>query len=132
MLPPGKERGYAYLRVRINGWEVLRAVLGDKISDATMGLLVPDPDNPEGFSDEFQLDLGGPSRMDDWGPKIAEMRAKHTPWKEIWKITGLGSGPAYVAWKRFTDAQRDKSDETSDESRPEPSEDEADEQPGAA
>jgi len=132
VLPPGKERGYAYLRLRINGWEVLRAVLGDKVSDATMGLLVPDPDNPEGFSDEFQLDLGGPSRMDDWGPKIAEMRANHTPWKEIWKITGLGSGPAYVAWKRFVDAQRDKLDETSDESRPEPSEDETDEQPGAA
>ena len=55
--------------------------------------------------------------MDDWGPKIAEMRAKHTPWKEIWKITGLGSGPAYVAWKRFVDAQRDKLDETSDEPR---------------
>jgi hypothetical protein len=33
-LPPGKERGYAYLRLRINGWELLRVILDGKIPDA--------------------------------------------------------------------------------------------------
>ena len=37
--------------------------------------------------------------MDNWGPRIAEMRAQSVPWKDIQEVTGLGSGPAYVAWK---------------------------------
>ena len=106
VLPPGKERGYAYLRFKVNGWEVLRAILDGHIPDGILARLIPDPQGAEGLSDEFQIDLGSPSRMDDWGPKIAEMRAKGVPWKEIWEITGLGSGPAYVAWKRYVDAQK--------------------------
>jgi hypothetical protein len=26
------------------------------------------------------------------------------PWKQICELTGLKSGPAYVAWKRWVDA----------------------------
>ena len=89
---------------------MLRAVLDGKIPDGIMALLIPDPQGSAGLSDEFQIDLGGPTRMDDWGPKIAEMRARKVPWKEIWKITGLGSGPAYVSWKRYVDAQNARAD----------------------
>jgi site-specific DNA recombinase len=105
VLPPGKERGYARLRFKVNGWAVLRAILDGQIPDGVTALLIPNPEGKEGLSDEFQIDLGGPSRMDVWAPKIAEMRAQGVPWKEIWRITGLGSGPAYVTWKRYVDAQ---------------------------
>jgi len=32
VLPPGKQRGYAYLRLRVNGWELLRSILDSQIS----------------------------------------------------------------------------------------------------
>ena len=105
VLPPGKQRGYAYLRFKVNGWEVLRAVLDGQIPDGITALLIPNPEDKDGLSDEFQIDLGGPSRMDVCAPKIAEMRAQGVPWKEIWRNTRLGSGPAYVAWKRYVEAQ---------------------------
>ena len=126
VLPPGKERGYACLRFKVNGWEVLRAVLDGKIPDGIMALLIPDPQGSAGLSDEFQIDLGGPTRMDDWGPKIAEMRARKVPWREIRKITGLGSGPAYVAWKRYVDAQ----DSGTDNPPAEPPQDQPEEDSG--
>ena len=42
VIPPGKKRGYAYLRFRINGWELLRIMLDGKLSDAILSLLVPE------------------------------------------------------------------------------------------
>jgi hypothetical protein len=132
VLPPGKERGYAYLRFKVNGWEVLRAILDGHIPDHILALLIPHPQGAEGLSDEFQIDLGGPSRMDEWGPKIAEMRAKGMPWKEIWEITGLGSGPAYVAWKRYVDAQGGEPDAEAEEPPEGPSKEEPDGGPPAA
>ena len=124
VLPPGKERGYAYLRFKVNGWAVLQAVLEHQIPDGILALLIPDPQGAGGLSDEFQIDLGSPSRMDTWGPRIAEMRANHVPWKEIWKITGLGSGPAYVAWKRYVDAQKGaQPDDSQEPPGPDPEDD---------
>ncbi len=105
VIPRGKKRGYAYLRFRVNGWEVLRAALDSQFLDGTMALLIPNSEGTEGLSDEFQIDLGGLSRMDHWAPRIAEMRAQGMPWKDIWKITGLSGGPAYEAWKRYVDPQ---------------------------
>lgn len=106
VLPPGKQRGYAQLRFRISGWEALKAVLPAGSLQTIAALLANGDEVAAGVSDEFVLDLGGPSEMDRWAPQIAEMRARNVPWKEIWEITGLGSGPAYVAWKRYVDAQR--------------------------
>ena len=84
------------------------------------------------MADQFQIDLGGPSRMDQWGPKIAEMRANGVPWKEIWKITGLGSGPAYVAWKRYVEAQDSRPDEPPAEPPQDQPEEDSGEHPDAA
>jgi DNA invertase Pin-like site-specific DNA recombinase/soluble cytochrome b562 len=109
---PGKQRGYAQIRFRINGWEALRAVLPAGALHRVVEMLANGHEVEAGISDEFCIDLGGPSEMDKWAPMIAEMRERKVPWKEIWKITGLGSGPAYVAWKRFVDAQKAQPDET--------------------
>ena len=106
VFPPGKSRGYIQLRFRVNGWEMLNAVLAEICPIGDPSSTLPDGQFEDGFSEELRLDLGGPSRMDRWGPKIAEMRSRGVPWKEIQQITGLGSGPAYVAWKRYVDAQQ--------------------------
>jgi hypothetical protein len=106
VLPPGKQRGYAQLRFRISGWEALKAVLPAGSLQTIAALLANRDEVAAGVSDEFVLDLGGPSEMDRWAPHIAEMRARNVPWREICEITGLGSGPAYLAWKRYVDAQR--------------------------
>jgi hypothetical protein len=56
---------------------------------------------PSGRSPEFELNLGGPSRMDRLAPKIAELREQGVPWIEIARITGLGAGNAWTAWRRW-------------------------------
>lgn len=104
VIPPGKTRGYTELRFKIHGKSILDVLLADRIPNGVKSLLVvPEQDST---SLEFKLTLGAPSKMDVWGPKIYEMRHRETPviWPEIWKITGLGSGPAYVAYKRYRDS----------------------------
>ena len=109
VIAPGKSRGYARLRFRINGEEVVRRLLEGSEAAAAADHLLSESKDTDFMSDEVVLDLGGPTKMEHWAPKIAEMRERGIPWKEIWKITGLGSGPAYVAWKRYVDAQQTSS-----------------------
>jgi hypothetical protein len=88
---------------------VVRRLLEGSDAAAAADHLLSESKDTNFMSDEVVLDLGGPTKMEYWAPKIAEMRERGIPWKEIWKITGLGSGPAYVAWKRYVDAQQSSS-----------------------
>jgi hypothetical protein len=131
VIPPGKTRGYARLRFRVNGWETLRAIVADKVSSDTMDLLLPASDGAEAVSDEIVIDLGSPTVMDQWAPKIAEMRSRGVKWKEISEITGLDLNRAYRAWKRFVDAEKSANDDDPDDNAdnlelPEESPDETD------
>jgi site-specific DNA recombinase len=104
VIPPGKQRGYARLRFSIDAWAALRTILP---ADVVKFVLDKIPDNLRGDKpEEFCVDLGKPTSMDDWAPLIAQWRAEGVIWKEILQRTGLGSGPAYVCWKRYVDAQQ--------------------------
>ena len=105
VIPPGKSRGYARLRFRVLAWEALKAILSSADSGDALDALLANCVNDES-SEEFVIDLGGPTLMDQWAPKIAEMRAEGTKWTEIVEITGLDLNRAYRAWKRFVDAQQ--------------------------
>lgn len=105
VLPPGKQRGYSQLRFRIDAWGLLKTLLPPQVAAAILQQAGDASALCEG-SEEFRIDLGAPTKMDEWGPKIAAWRAADVPWKEIWERTGLGSGPAYVCWKRYVDAQK--------------------------
>ena len=67
------------------------------------------------MSDEIVLDLGRPTAMDEWAPKIAEMRSDGVKWTEIVKITGLDLNRAYIAWKRYVDAREAIADDREDD-----------------
>jgi hypothetical protein len=101
VVAPGKQRGYARLRFRIQTWEILRALLTDRLiqgfpMDAIAGGI------SETESPEFVLDLGEPSKMDIWGPQIVQWRLEGVHWEEIVRRTGLDLNRAYIAWKRST------------------------------
>ena len=97
---PGKRRGYTELRLHLDGWNLARELV-----EALPGHLLLD--QPNGAMDRTVcVALGSPSRMDQWAPKIAEMRAQGVKWKRIGEISGLRVGNAYDAWKRWTDAQK--------------------------
>ncbi len=106
VIPPGKKRGYVQLRFRISFWDAICSVLTPNARLDLAGVL-PGAGNAIGVSEEFCVDVGGPTRMDHWGPKIAEMRAQGMIWKEIYGITGLRSGPVYVARKRYVDCKEE-------------------------
>jgi hypothetical protein len=120
VIAPGKTRGYARLRFRINVTEVVRSLLRGSDAAAVSDCLLSD--SADAMSSEVVLDLGGPTLMDEWAPTIAEMRANGVKWNEIVEITGLDLNRAYRCWKRFVDAEAD--DETEDDDDP------SDERPG--
>ncbi len=112
VIPPGKTRGYSRLRFRIHGWEALKVILAADASEGLNTLLANFACDES--SEEFVIDLGGPTLMDQWAPKIAAMRAKGTKWTEIVEITGMDLNRAYRAWKRFVDAQQATDDVDND------------------
>ena len=71
-------------------------------------------DCSDASSEEFVLDLGGPTLMDKWAPKIAEMRANGDKWTEIAEVTGLDLNRAYRTWKRYVDAKKVKDNSDSE------------------
>ncbi|MBL8794675.1 MAG: hypothetical protein JNM56_12280 [Planctomycetia bacterium] len=103
VIPPGKVRGFAQLRFRIDGWELLSAILGNRMPDSVLKVMM-ESRNPEP-SPEFQIDLGEPTRRGLLAPKIAELRAQKVSWPEIAQITGIAIGNAYNVWKRHVSAQ---------------------------
>jgi DNA invertase Pin-like site-specific DNA recombinase len=101
----GKKRGFIRLRFRVNAWGVLAAVVGDSLPSPVRGLLTRPA--PDGATPEFTLDLGGPTKMDSWAPRIAEWRTGGVTWEEIVRRTGMDLNRVYVAWKRYTGAAGD-------------------------
>jgi hypothetical protein len=96
---PGKKRGYARLRFRIDVGAALSEVLGAKLPASVLAAL-----DPHGQSDEFVIDLGAPTRLDKLGPQIVAMRREGVKWTEIAERTGLSLDNAYAAFKRLQNA----------------------------
>ncbi len=102
VIPAGKRRGFARLKFTIDAWAVASRVLEE--ADGFPSAALATAPGRDFKSQEIRLDVGGPSDMDTWAPRIAEMRRKGVLWREIEEITGLKMGNAYTAWKRYTDA----------------------------
>jgi hypothetical protein len=104
VVAPGKKRGYARLKFRIRAWNLLLVALEGRIPERVAEMMHGSMESVEG--PEFTIDLGRPGRMEEWAPKIAEMREKGVPWKEIVEITGLKLGAAHEACKRYVNAMK--------------------------
>jgi len=102
IVAPGKSRGFIRLRFRVAGIRLLKEALGGMLPDEIVSAM-----NLEdaGGEQEFQIDLGEPTRVDRLAPAIAALREQGVPWAEIEARTGLKIGNAYDAWKRWVDAQ---------------------------
>jgi hypothetical protein len=97
----GKKRGYPRIRFRLAPISILREVLRNH--DESVSQMLPDSQPDEG--EEIVIDLGAPTRMDKLAPEIAVMRVQGLSWRKIGKLTGIGRGNAFTAWKRWHDAQ---------------------------
>lgn len=102
VVAPGKKRGFPRLTFRIRAWDLLVIAMEGRISEFVAEMVGGTADSLE--SPEFTIDLGRPSRMAEWAPKIAEMREQGVAWKKIVEITGLRMGPAYETWNRYVKA----------------------------
>ena len=68
--------------------------------------LKPGVDASDRHSEEFVLDLGAPTRLDELGPRIAAMRREGVKWADIVEQTGSTLGNAYTAFKRCIDSDQ--------------------------
>jgi hypothetical protein len=115
VVPAGKKRGYPQLLFRIDAWAVATRIFENDDACFPLAQILK---GTESFkSEEVCLDIGAPSRMDDAAPRIAEMRSRGVPWREISKLTGLKAGNAYTAWKRYTSAVQQEAAESPPDSR---------------
>lgn len=108
VIPPGKQRGFTQLRFRIHGWQTLRAILGERFPAGWQVQMLESQE--EGASPEFRLDLGQPTKLDQWAPQIAAWRREGVTWEEIVERTGLDLNRVFIAWKRYTQAQAGEPD----------------------
>lgn len=103
VVAPGKTRGFTRLLVRVNPAAVIREVLRGTLTDA----VAREPSH--GGSPlpvaEFQLELGSPTRYDLLAPEIAALREQGMIWKEIGRVTGVGTGNAQNIWSRWKKSQ---------------------------
>lgn len=97
VVAPGKKRGYRLLEFCICPEGLLKEALKKVVGARDVLLKVTEV----GPMPVIILEIGGPTRMDSWAPKIAEMRARGVSWKEIGEETGLGVGNACTAYKRY-------------------------------
>ena len=102
IVPPGELRGFIRLRFRIAGIQVLKEALGGMLPDGIVSAMNL---GDAGGEQEFQIDLGEPTRLDRLAPEIAALREQGVTWAEIEARTGLEIGNAYNVWKRWVDAQ---------------------------
>jgi hypothetical protein len=110
VIAPGKKRGYTQLRFRVCGWALLQTVLGNQVPDGLPMAL--DECLEEDESPEFMINLGQPTALESWASQIAAWRAEEMTWKEIVERTGLDLNRAYIAWKRYVQAQEKGGGET--------------------
>jgi hypothetical protein len=92
------------LRFRVRGWETLRAALGDRLPTG-LPAAAESAVREEDACPEYTLDLGAPTKMDQWAPQIAAWRAEGVTWTEIVGRTGLDLNRAFIAWRRYTGAR---------------------------
>jgi site-specific DNA recombinase len=109
VVAPGKQRGYSRLTFHVNAWDVVLAALDGQIPESVAQRMRESAAACN--SPQFVIDLGQPGRMEEWAPKIAEMRASGVPWKKICEITGLSLGPAYETWRRYVSAMKSLKDQ---------------------
>lgn len=105
IVAPGKQRGFAQLRFQVSSGALLQSVLGSRIPETILKLLVPTEGNQSGTSPLFTINLGQPTGPDYAAPRIVELRAEGKTWKEIAASTGASIGNAYNIWKRFIRSQ---------------------------
>ena len=98
VLAPGKARGFTRVRFNFNGRAILSHLLGEKLASARAWKEANDIGTR---SEEFVVDLGAATPMDEWAPKIAQWREEGVKWKEIALRTGLKIANAHSAWKRY-------------------------------
>jgi hypothetical protein len=105
VVAPGKRRGFIRLYFRVNAWAALAAAMGAALPAAVR----PPESADEDTSPEFTLDLGGPTAMDRWAPRIAAWRAAGITWVDIVRRTGLDLNRVHLAHKRYTAAVAESS-----------------------
>lgn len=96
---PGKKRGYARIRFKLNGWAMIAHLLSGQLPASVTGGLVGATAS-EGPSPDFVIDLARPTRIDQWTSQVMEWRRQKMRWQEIAERTGLSLSGVWKAYER--------------------------------
>ena len=97
--PPGKERGYHQLKFRLKASRIVMAALNGKLP-ASVQACLNDASVIGDESPEFCLNVGGPTRADEFGDYIVKRRLEGASWRKISEGTGVPKSTAEACFKR--------------------------------
>jgi len=104
VIAPGKKRGYVELTLHYQAWELFRTAIGKAMPLSVQNLL---PKTQDVSAPPMEvIALGEPTAMDRWAPEIARWREEGVIWEEIVRRTGMDLNRVYLAWKRYTEAEK--------------------------
>lgn len=89
VLAVAKKRGFMRLRFDFNGYAAFVNALEQSDCGQLTASMLESETLDEPTSKSFTIDLGKPTKVDEWGPKIVQMRDSGMKWAEIEKISGL-------------------------------------------
>ena len=101
VLALGKKRGFIRLRFDFNPL----AAFVDALEQSDIGHSLSNLSQFESLKEPglttFTIDLGKPTKVDTWGPKIVQMRDSGMKWKEISATTGIRMGNLCNYYNRY-------------------------------
>ena len=101
VLAVGKKRGFIRLRFEFNRF----AAFVNALEQSENGHSFTDLANSKSLEGpglkSFTIDLGKTTKVDDWGPKIVQMRDSGMKWKEIVAISGMSQGNLCNYYQRY-------------------------------
>ncbi len=113
VLAVAKKRGFMRLRFDFNRY----AAFVNALEQSDCGQLTASMLESETFegpaSKSFSVDLGKPTKVDEWGPKIVQMRDSGMKWADIAKISGMTIGNLYSYYKRYKNGIEGSSNDAS-------------------
>lgn len=101
VLAVGKKRGFTRLRFDFNLYVAFVNAI-EQSDDGHFAASLIDSDTFDGpASKSFSFDLGKQTKVDEWGPKIVQMRDAGMKWSDIQKASGIKMGNLCNYYNRY-------------------------------
>jgi len=104
VLAVGKKRGFMRLNFEFNRYAAFVSALEQSDGGLSLANLVDSETFERPALKSYTIDLGKQTKVDEWGPKIVQMRDSGMKWVDIAKLSGMKMGNLCNYYQRYKTA----------------------------